>query len=288
MKNYSDLINELSIEFSVFKGVKTVETAEHKFGYELDFYSVKTAKQASKLGKECGNYAVLSFPQFLDNNKSALQYYYRQFKAVLSEFLGDVKQSDVILVVGLGNRHISADSLGVEVVKRLIVTREMASKLPSVCAFSPSVLGLTGIETADTVEAIVDKVRPTMIIYIDSLCASHSARLGRSFQISSTAITPGAGVYNTRRKPKTLVCKTISIGVPFVVYAGTFLKSELEDENISINDIKDNKLKTAINRILSTRNDQLVTLKDIEESVAKAGKFVAHAINEIIFGVKEL
>lgn len=288
MKNYSDLICELNTEFGVFKGAETGKIKEGEFGFSIDKYAVKTAKQVSILGKDYGEYAILNFPLFLDDNNLAYNCYYKHFKVVLSGFLGKIRDKDVVMIVGLGNRHISADSFGVQVVRRVVVTRGLNSKLPSVCAFSPSVLGLTGIETADTVDAIIGKVKPTIVVYIDSLCASHSARLGRSFQISSTTITPGAGVKNIRPKPQKNGFKTISIGVPFVVYSGTFIKSELEDAGVSVKEIENNKIRKAVEQCCELKENQLVTLKDIEEVVGKAGKFVAEAINELIFGVKHL
>lgn len=57
-----------------------------------------------------------------------------------------------VLVVGLGNRNVTADALGTRVVERTLVTRhlgeslarEMRGRLRGVSAIAPGVLGLTG------------------------------------------------------------------------------------------------------------------------------------------------
>ena len=64
--------------------------------------------------------------------------------------------ADGVLVVGLGNRHITADALGSRVLESLLITRHMKDitepslrgRLRGVCAVAPGVLGVTGMETA--------------------------------------------------------------------------------------------------------------------------------------------
>ena len=58
-----------------------------------------------------------------------------------------------VLVIGLGNRFITPDSLGPCTIDRTLVTRHMIGSgfapenMRSVCAVAPGVLGVTGIET---------------------------------------------------------------------------------------------------------------------------------------------
>ena len=82
-----------------------------------------------------------------------------------------------VLVVGLGNRRITPDSLGPQAIDRTLVTRHMFRAIPgyadermrSVCALAPGVLGVTGIETMEMVEALVATLRPQAILCVDSL-----------------------------------------------------------------------------------------------------------------------
>ena len=168
-----------------------------------------------------------------------------------------------VLVVGLGNRHISADSLGAKVIRNIIVTRHLhqIKTLNSVSAIVPGVLGITGIETFDIVKAVISKTSPTLVIAIDSLCASSYKNLGTSFQINNASLTPGGGVNNPREKlcAETLNTSFISIGVPLVIYANTFA---------------DNPKKKL--------NNLVVTLKDIEEVSHICAKIISYAINMAI------
>jgi len=282
----SDLISELNSEFSVFKAGGD-EVKRGKYGTCIESYKISTARQEKIFGKEKGKYTLLFFRDFLEND-NACNYYQNAFKRALKGYLPDVSTDDVILVVGLGNRHISADSLGAEVVKNLVVTREMSKSLPKVCACVPSVLGLTGIETADTVEAIVGKIKPNIVIFVDALCASHSSRLGRSFQISDTIITPGDGVGNARKKAVLKGVKIISIGVPFVVYSSTFVECALADAGVDLKSVDDPKLKAKLKKMTEIDRSELVTLKDIEDAVKRAGRLIARTINSVLLGFEQL
>lgn len=287
---YSDLIDELNAEFGVFKRGKFKNITNKKFNTTTDFYEIKTARQEKIFGKAKGEYAVLNFGDFVGCNTEAYNYYLNQFKGVLKRFLGGIKPSDVVMVVGLGNRHISADSLGAAVVGRLVVTRGFVENLPKVCAISPSVFGLTGIETADIVDAVVNKIKPNIVVFIDALCASHSERLGRSFQLSNVPITPGAGVDNTRKKFKNTP-RVVSIGVPFVVYSSTFIKTALAECGLNETDFKEKlpqKQADKYNDIMLKMDEQLVTLKDIEECIGAAGRLIATALNSVILGINKL
>lgn len=105
------------------------------------------------------------------------------------------EKSSPVLVVGLGNRHIVADSLGQRSVERIKVSRFVQTgKTQSVCAFATGVLGMTGIQSAELVAGLVEKIKPSCVILIDSLATGAVSRLGKSFQISSCGISPGSGV----------------------------------------------------------------------------------------------
>lgn len=284
---FSDLIDEVFAEFSKFKPGALITTKHGRYGLKAETYEISTQSEKRAFHKDIGKYTLLYLKDLLED-EDHFEYYLDEFVRALRPYLSDVHTNDVVLVVGLGNRHISADSLGINVIKNLIITRSMVKSMPKVCAFSPSVMGLTGIETADTVDAITRKIKPNYVVFVDSLCASHSERLGRSFQISNTAVTPGEGVDNTRKKFVTKGVKVVSIGVPFVVYSDTFIKSAFNDINIDIKSIKNPELKGKLNKLFTSDNPQLVTLKDIEEIVEKAGKLIAMALNRIIIGIDKL
>jgi len=124
----------------------------------------------------------------------------------------------------MGNQFIVADSLGSKIAEKLEPTRHLKNNgnfknIPSLSVFLPSVLGVTGIETADSINAICDIVKPDIIIAIDALCANDISRFCSTVQFSSDGITPGAGIGNNRKKinKKTVGAKVVAVGVPLLI-----------------------------------------------------------------------
>ena len=79
-------------------------------------------------------------------------------------------------------------------------------------------------------EGITEKIKPDLIIVIDSLASQSISRIGTTIQMGNTGITPGAGVGNKRKvlNKSTLKIPVIAIGVPTVVTAEILLKEMLE------------------------------------------------------------
>ena len=98
----------------------------------------------------------------------------------------------------ISNRFATPDTLGPKVANQVFVTRHMALKAPElldegVCylsSFAPSVMGLTGIETAEVIRGVADNVKPDCIIAIDALAARSATRTIRRFRLQ-TRFSPG-------------------------------------------------------------------------------------------------
>ena len=111
-----------------------------------------------------------------------------------------------MLVAGLGNSRMTPDALGPKTVNKLMIARHLLQMIPdqvdsrvnSVCAIAPGVLGVTGIESSDIISALCEKIKPQYIIAIDSLAAASAQRIKDTIQMSNTGIAPGAGVGNKR------------------------------------------------------------------------------------------
>lgn len=191
---------------------------------------------AATLGKPEGEYVTLEAPPLLFSDPDLSEQLTRLLGEELSRLLG--KMDGTTLVVGLGNRDITADALGPFTVERMLVTRHLREAVPlfsegtvaSVCALSPGVLGLTGIETAEIVRGVVARVKPARIILIDALAARRMERVNTTVQLSDTGICPGAGVGNHRLPldEETLGAPVFSVGVPTVVDAATIASDALE------------------------------------------------------------
>lgn len=257
----SELINE------IYEKVKNENALENKIDViDKKIYKSGISKEHFVLRNQIGNmgvgsYSIFNFPYVYDSKQNQILLIEKLSEEIKQFVKG--KNIENVLVVGLGNRHINADSLGAKVVKNIIVTRHIdkLTKLKKVSAIAPSVLGLTGIESFDIVSSIVMSIKPDLVIAIDSLCATSFTRLGCSFQINDAILIPGGGVKNKRKQfdKSTLNCNFLSIGVPLVIYANTFLSSP----------------KKSLNNLV-------VTIKDIEYVSNTAANIISYAINMAI------
>jgi spore protease len=304
MGHYSDILLDIVTKYSLecgdFIEGTNYFTYKYKFGASVEKYSIDSDELCRKYVKSKGNYTLFSISDVLLLSSKVKRYYVKVLEGILREYLA-LDSQDSILIVGLGNENISADSLGSKVVSKCIVSRNMMTGVPMVSAICPGVMGVTGIESADMVYSVVDMVQPTKIIIIDSLCASAVDRLGRSIQVTDTGITPGGGVGNVRKSiATTSKAKVVVVGVPMVVYVETFLneyvdmdkvESDVKDlfvrENISLDIIQKLSGIVSKHKTIDYACD-VVTHKDIEMRVDVISSIISSAINSCIFGVCDI
>ena len=135
------------------------------------------------------------------------------------------KQADAnttLLVVGLGNRCITSDSLGPLVVDGLEVDYHIQTgqgRDGGMCAVIPGVMADTGLETADIIRGIAKQVKPSAVIAIDALAARNISRLNTTIQLSDRGINPGSGVGNHRVgiNKDNIGVPVLALGVPTVI-----------------------------------------------------------------------
>lgn len=189
-------------------------------------------KAESLMGKPQGTYITIEAPELKTNSPDARN----SVADVLAQHLKNllrIADNATVLIIGLGNWQATPDALGPTVVRDSLITRHLHIHMPQmvqnyrpVCAFAPGVLGITGIETAEIIKGIVEKVRPSLIIAVDALAATNISRLGTTIQISDTGIEPGSGVNNKRVGVnfQTMGIPVVAIGVPTVVNASIIAK----------------------------------------------------------------
>jgi len=207
-------------------------------------------------------------------------------KEILKIVEKHVKKEDEILIIGLGNLHSTPDALGSRVVENIEITRHIKIYLPqyidknarSVCAISPGVLGTTGIESFEIVKGIVDNIKPSIIIVIDSLCSKNINRINKSIQIADTGIVPGGGVGNEREAltEETLGIPVIAVGIPTVLDAATIVIDTMNICNISI------KEEEIIKTMELNNFNFIVTPKEIDELIENMSNIISEGINRII------
>lgn len=216
----------------------------HEDGISISRIKVESESAAQKLGKAPGNYITLDAPGMRKHNTDLQERLTEVLARELRNFLPlSTNLEETVLVVGLGNWNVTPDALGPKVIEDLLVTRHafemrghsLGEGFRSVCAISPGVLGITGIETGEIIQALVKRVKPTIVIAIDALAASRLERLHTTIQIADTGINPGSGVGNHRLgvTKETTGVPVIAIGVPTVVDAATIVGTAVEAMNKS-------------------------------------------------------
>ncbi len=286
---------------------ETIEgiTVEEEESSKIKVTRVKILNEvgSKKIDKKKGTYITIELPESRISDQKT---YENACEICAKELSGLIKgiSTETTLVVGLGNWNITADALGPKTIKSVLVTRhlleympeEIDSRLQSVCAVSPGVLGITGVETAEIVKGLSDKIKPSLIIVIDALCSRQMERISRTIQISDTGISPGAGVGNHRLAldNDTLGVPVIALGVPTVVDAAT-IASDIIDMIIA--DLKANASEnkplykmlsviaeedkySIIKQLLTPQyGDFVVTPKEIDSVVTDVSNIIANGIN---------
>lgn len=191
----------------------------------------------ARIGKPIGNYITLEIPGI---KKRDPEYEERVSKQIAEEIarLVTLDEKSTVLIIGLGNWNVTPDAVGPKVVERVMVTRHIFEFVPDqvdermrpVSAVSPGVLGITGVETGEVVQGIVERIKPDLVIAVDALASRNTERIGTTIQIADTGINPGSGIGNKRMglSKETLGVPTLAIGIPTVVYAYTIGRDAIE------------------------------------------------------------
>lgn len=292
-------------------GVK-VDVDNEDDGINITTVVVENIEGSKIMGKDMGNYITIDAP--------GIKHYDADFHDALSKSMAkqltkviDINKDQTTLVVGLGNWNVTPDSLGPKVISKLMITRHLKKYMPDqieegispVCAVSPGVLGLTGIETAEIIQGIVEKVKPDSVIVIDALASRKMERVATTIQIGDTGINPGSGVGNKRMglTKDTLGIPVIAIGVPTVVDAATMANDTIDFMIDSlIEQSKDNegfyKMLKSVNKdekysmireILNPYvGNLIVTPKEIDALIEDISKIIANGINIALHSSIEL
>ena len=243
-------------------------------GVPVTEIKVLNEKGASALMKPEGEYYTFCVTPF---SRGSMLFSSTEL-SVLAEKIRSLLPDDknTVLVAGLGNSEITADSLGPKTASLIFATRHIGeayaekiglSGLRSVASVSASVLGKTGMEASELIEGVVRKIKPCAVITVDALAARRIERLGTTVQISTSGVVPGSGVGNSRKEisEKTLGVPVISIGVPMVTDGATFISDLLGEEA---------KAHTAL-----SHGEITVTPKDIDIMTERASRLIAMSVN---------
>lgn len=270
LSNYNircDLITDINIKID-----RKIESIS---GVEIESVNLNSNK-AKKINKRKGNYISVFFDDVTDKDN------YKNVKNIVKNEIKKLLQKKELLgksclVIGLGNRLSTPDSLGPKVIDNIIATRHLYDfgnvdkDYSKVSKISPGVYGISGIETFDIVKGIVEKIKPDYIMIIDALSSTSIKKVNKVVQITDSGIEPGSGIGNQRKElsKKTLKKEVIAIGVPTVVSLHTIVKDFLNEYDV------DELLK-------EKGNNFMVTPKEIDFEIDKLSLLISSSINETI------
>lgn len=267
------------------RGVEVKEDYNEEKDIRTTAVRIRTENGAKAMGRPQGHYITIEAPNLSIPDED----YHREISEEVARHLRqliDLGSEKSILVVGLGNKAITADSLGPHVVENLRMTRHIIreyglkgvgeEKMHRTSGIIPGVMAQTGMETSEIVEGIVGETKPDVVIAIDALAARSVKRLNRTIQITDTGIHPGSGVGNHRigLTEDNLQVKVIGIGVPTVVDAATIVHDSMAH---LLDALDEAEQKEFLEEMISPHlHSMFVTPKDVDETV----KYLSFTISE--------
>lgn len=278
-----ELWQERAGETTRLEGVEA--RTEEREGFLAETVRILDAQGEQALGKPEGTYVTLTMDGLQRREEDAFGRAARAVAGVLRELMSPESQQGGALVVGLGNRAITPDAIGPKVHEHTLVTRHLVQGAPEhfgtfrpVASLAAGVLGTTGMESGELVQAVCRRLKPAWVIAVDALASRSLDRLCRTVQISDTGIIPGSGVGNHRfaLDKKTLGVPVLAVGVPTVVYGATLAADLLGRDDLPP---------------LGRGGELLVTPKDIDSQVGDLSKVIAYGINLALqpgLGVEDL
>lgn len=255
---------------------------------------VKDPRSGAALGKVPGRYVTVEAPSLRERDRDAQEKVSLALAKELEGMLGLAEEDErSCFVVGLGNWNATPDAVGPRVVNQILVTRHMfrtarpdlKGSLRSVSALAPGVLGLTGIETGEIIQAIVEKLHPDFVIAVDALAARNTDRLGTTIQVADVGIHPGSGVGNRRFgiTRQTLGVPVVAVGVPTVVEAATIAMDAMdvfETKQGRPPVSEDQEAFGAVRKVLGSHfGTMVVTPKEVDVLINDVSKVIAGALN---------
>lgn len=250
---------------------------EHRHGIESTVVTISTKAGEEAIGKPKGTYVTVELGSVLRREKGSFD----GAVACIADYLrGMLKLPNrlPVLVAGLGNREVTPDAIGPLTADHILVTRHMVAAVPEtfgefrpVSATVPGVLGTTGVESAETVRALVERIGAAAVIAVDALAARDTGRLCSTLQISNTGISPGSGIGNRRNAldQKTIGCPVIALGVPTVTDAATMASDLFQRAGMEVEEEQLRKVSTGM----------IVTSGDIDRRVREIARVLAYSIN---------
>ena len=272
------------------RGVSVEEFYEEESEVRVTKVVIESKNSAKILGKPIGTYITLEAPAMAQPDEEYHKEISKELAKQLKTVIPGIDKEISVMVVGLGNRDVTADALGPNVVDNLTITRHMVkefgkaaygrNKVHMISGLVPGVMAKTGMESAEIIKGVVEKTNPDVVIIVDALAARSTKRLNRTIQVTNTGIHPGSGVGNHRNSitREILGVPVVAIGVPTVVDAATIVNDAFQK---LMTHFKENgiELQEELHDGLSELYNMYVTGKDVDYEIKQISHIICDAIN---------
>ena len=275
------------------RGVSVEEQYREESEIRITKVVIQTMNGAKAMGKPIGTYITLEAPAMVLPDENYHEEISAELAGQLKEIIPGMEKELSVMVVGLGNRDVTADALGPNVVDNLIINRHMMKeygkaafdrkKVHMVSGLIPGVMAKTGMESQEIIKGVVEKTNPNVVIVVDALAARSTRRLNRTIQVTNTGIHPGSGVGNHRNAitEEALGVPVIAIGVPTVVDAATIVSDAFDkmmrqagEEPLDIQD----ELLAGLGELYN----MYVTGKDVDYEIKQISHIICNALNRAL------
>ena len=272
------------------RGVSVEEEYREESELRITTVVIETMNGSKAMGKPIGTYITLEAPAMVLPDEDYHEEISRELAGQLKKIIPGIEKELSVLVVGLGNRDVTADALGPNVADNITITRHMMkeygkaafnkNKVHMVSALTPGVMAKTGMESQEIIKGVVERTKPDVVVVIDALAARSTRRLNRTIQGTNTGIHPGSGVGNHRNAitREALGVPVIAIGVPTVVDAATIVSDAFEkmmrlsgEEPLDIQD----ELLSGLGELYN----MYVTGKDVDYEIKQISHIICNALN---------
>lgn len=275
------------------RGVSVEEEYHEDSEIRITKVVIETKNGSKSMGKPIGTYITLEAPAMALPDDDYHEEISTELAKQLKELIPGIDRELSVLVVGLGNRDVTADALGPNVVDNLTITRHMIKeygkaafnqkRVHMVSGLVPGVMAKTGMESREIIKGVVDMTSPDVVLIIDALAARSTRRLNRTIQITNTGIHPGSGVGNYRNAitQESLGVPVIAIGVPTVVDAATIV-SDAFDKMLQLAGEEPLKGQDEFFPGLGELYNMYVTGKDVDYEIKQISHIICNAINSAL------
>ena len=274
------------------RGIIVHENYDELSGLKITCIDITDSNGEKALGRKMGRYVTAENMELATADSDQQNYMADRLAGIMSGLIKSSVNTSAaphdrikILVVGLGNKEVTPDSLG-PLVTEYVSVLDYGDDEPAgdahirMTAIAPGVMAQTGMETAVIVRGIVASSRPDVVIAIDALAARNIERLNTTIQLSDMGINPGSGVGNHRVgiNYENIGIPVLAIGVPTVIDALTIVTDLVSP---LIGDCSADEIAAFFSGIDNNMKDMYVTPKAIDQDIKNISAIISSAINNL-------